>query len=187
MAYTYGTAEWENAYLAMVKERQEKMPRPYLMGTPEWVAAYEKLIQEDEEYKRLAQKWEGSVVIHILAKPAAGLDEDAYMFMDLWHGDCRFVRLVPREVGENGNFVLTGELERWEAVMARELDTTKAMMQGKIKLKGHLPTIVRYVKAATRLTELSTMIETKFLTRLADEEREEFRAQMKEIRTEFGI
>lgn len=187
MAYTYGTAEWENAYQALVKERLEKMTKPYSMGTPEWVDTYEKLIQEDAEYKELAKNWEGTVVIHIMANPAVGLDDDIFMLMDLWHGDCRSVRLVPREVGESADYVLSGELERWEAVMARELDTTKAMMQGKLKLKGDLPMIVRYVKASTRLTELSARIDSKFLSQLTDQEREEFRGWLKGIRAEFGI
>jgi hypothetical protein len=37
------------------------------------------------------------------------------------------------------------------------------MVQGKLKLKGHLPTIVKYVKAAQDLVECTTRIPTKFL------------------------
>jgi putative sterol carrier protein len=187
MAYTFGTEEWENAYGALVKERLAKVDKPYVMGTPEWVAAYEKLIQEDEEYKESARKWEGTVVIHILANPSLGLDVDIYMLMDLWHGDCRSVRVVPREVGEKGDYIITGELERWEAVMSKELDTIKGMMQGKLKLKGNLATIVRYVKASARLTELSTRIGTKFLSQLSDEEREEHKKWINEMRVTFGL
>ncbi len=187
MAYTYGTEEWEKAYQALVAERLATVEKPYVMGTPEWVASYEKLIQEDAVYKQAAKTWEGSVVIHILAKPELGLEKDVYMFMDLWHGDCRSVRLVPAEVGMKGNFILTGELERWEAVMSKEIDVTKAMIQGKIKLKGNLAKIVRYVKAATRLTELSTQIETKFISQLSDEERTEVMGYLNQVRAEFGI
>lgn len=187
MAYTYGTEEWENAYQALVKARLAKVEKPYIMGTPEWVATYEKLIQEDREYKEAAQGWEGTVVIHILAKPELGLEKDTFMLMDLWHGDCRSVRLVPADVGMNGDYVLTGELERWEAVMAKELDTTKAMMQGKIKLKGNLSTIVRYVKASVRLTDLSAEIGSKFISQLNDEERSEVMAYLNEVRAEFGL
>ncbi|MEW5784607.1 MAG: SCP2 sterol-binding domain-containing protein [Bacillota bacterium] len=187
MVYTYGTEEWEEAYRELVEERLAKVAKPYLMGTPEWVATYEKLIQEDEPYKDSAKNWEGTVVIHILANPAMGLDDDIFMLMDLWHGDCRSVRLVPREAGKNADYVLSGELERWEAVMKKELDTTKAMMQGKIKLKGSLPTIVRYVKASTRLTELSSQIDTRFHSQLTDEERAEMMGWFKELRARFGF
>ncbi len=187
MAYTYGTEEWEKAYQALVEERLASVEKPYVMGTPEWVAAYEKLIQGDAEYKEAAQAWEGTVVIHILAKPELGLEKDIFMMMDLWHGDCRSVRLVPAEVGMNGDYVLTGDLERWEAVMAKELDTTKAMMQGKIKLKGNLSTIVRYVKASVRLTDLAADIGSKFLTQLSDEERGKVIDLLNEVGAEFGI
>jgi len=187
MAYTYGTEEWEKAYQEMVAERLSKAEKPYVLGSPEWVASYEKLIQEDAAYKQAAKTWEGTVVIHILAKPELGLEKDIYMLMDLWHGDCRSVRLVPAEVGMKGNFVLTGELERWEAVMSKEIDATKAMMQGKIKLKGNLAKIVRYVKAATRLTDLSTQIGTKFISQLSDEERSEMMGLFNKIRAEFGF
>ncbi len=187
MAYVYGTDEWEKAYKELVEERLAAATKPYALGTPEWVATYEKLIQEDAEYKEAATTWEGSVVIHIIANTDYGLDDDIFMYMDLWHGDCRFVRLVPREVGENADFVLTGDLERWEAVMKKELDTTKALMQGKLKLKGSLPKIVRYVKASVRLTDISNQIDTLFLTQMSEEERAEFIQTTKGIRAEFGV
>jgi putative sterol carrier protein len=37
------------------------------------------------------------------------------------------------------------------------------MMQGKLKLKGDLPTIVRYVKAADELVKCATRVPTEFL------------------------
>ncbi len=187
MAYTYGTAEWEKAYQEMVQERLAKAEKPYVMGTPEWVAAFEKLIQEDAQYKEVAKTWEGSVVIHILANPANGLSQDIYLFMDLWHGDCRFAKLVPREAGEKADFVLTGEFERWQAVMKKELDVVKAMMQGKVKLKGSLPTIVRYVKASIRLTDLSAQVDTRFQSDMSEEERDNYVKWFDELRSAFGF
>lgn len=187
MAYTYGTAEWEQAYREMVEQRLLEAEKPYLLGTPEWAAAYEKLIREDALYKDAAKNWEGSVVIHILARPKSGLEKDVYLFMDLWHGDCRFVRLVPPEVGKKADFVLTGHLERWEAVMAGELNTIKAMMQGKIKLKGHLPTIVRAVKAATRLVELAGEVETKYISQLSSTEIDSLRTLLAGTGSQFGL
>ncbi len=187
MSYAYGTDEWENAYQKMAEERLSKANKPYIMGTPEWVATFEKLIQEDETYKEVAKTWEGTVVIHILANPEAGLNKDVYMLMDLWHGDCRSVRLVPEDVGQAADYVLTGELERWQSVMKKELDVVKAMMQGKIKLKGSLPVIVRYVKASIRLVDLSAQIETRFHTDMSDEERKEFNEWFEELRSTFGF
>jgi putative sterol carrier protein len=187
MAYTYGTPEWEEAYLKMVQQRLATAEKPMVMGSPEWAATYEKMIQEDEEYRKAAKGWEGTVVIHIKANPGLGLDEDIYLLLDLWHGDCRSVRLVPREAGEKGNFILTGELERWEAVTSGNLDPVKAMMQGKVKLKGNLPTIVRYTKASSILTKISTRIEAKLISQLDETKSRKFREEFNALRAEFNF
>ncbi|MFO8191351.1 MAG: SCP2 sterol-binding domain-containing protein [Bacillota bacterium] len=187
MPYTYGSEEWEKTYQEMVEERLVKVGKPYVMGSPEWVATFEKLIQEDEHYKEVAKTWEGTVVIHILAKPSAGLSKDLYLLMNLWHGDCRSVRLVPKNTGENADFILTGDLERWQAVMKKELDVVKAMMQGKIKLKGSLPKIVRYVKASIRLVDLAAQIETLFHTEMSEEELASYNKTLEELRSQFGF
>ncbi len=187
MALTYGTEEWDKAYQELVEERLASQSKPYIMGTPEWVATFEKNVQEDEEYRQVASDWEGSVVIHILAKPDLGIEEDLYLFMDLWHGDCRSVRLVPKDVGENGDYVLTGEYERWKSVMKAELDPIKGLMQGKLKLRGDLSTIVRYVKASARLVSLSAEIDTVFPDELSPEDLESFKSWLKETRAKFSI
>jgi putative sterol carrier protein len=186
MALTYGTDEWLQEYEKVTKERLAAGP-PYIVGTPEWVSEFEKLIQNDADYKEAAKTWEGSVVIHILPKPEIGLDIDLYIFMDLWHGDCRFVRIVPPDVGEAGDFVITGEYERWKQVMKKELDTVKGMMQGKLKLKGDLPTIVRAVKAAVRLTDLSAMVETTFPDEAGPEAVDQIRAFVADVAPKFGL
>ncbi len=187
MTDTYETELWEKNYQELVEERLAKVEKPYIMGTPEWVAAYEKLIQEDDTYKEVAKTWEGTVVIHILANPEIGLEDDLYMLMDLWHGDCRSVRLVPREIGENADFVLTGSFERWQTILEKELDVVKAMMQGKIKLKGSLPKIVRYVKACIRLVDLTSQIGSRFQTEMSDEERASFKDWFNQLRSDYGF
>ena len=117
MSYAYGTREWEDSFTQLMKDLLDVEREPYILGTPSWIATYEALIQGDAEYRKLAQGWEGGVIIHITAEPAVGLDEDMYLLIDLWHGDCRGVRLVPTESGENGDYVLTASYERWKQVM----------------------------------------------------------------------
>ncbi|MBC7246417.1 MAG: SCP2 sterol-binding domain-containing protein [Actinobacteria bacterium] len=187
MPYVYGTKEWEDSFAALVEDLLEVENKPYIMGTPAWIGAYEKLIQGDETYRKLAKGWEGSVVIHILPEPQVGLDDDMYLMLDLWHGDCRSVRLVPRDVGESGDYVLTAPYDRWKQVMTGELDAVKGMMQGRIKLKGDLPTIVRYVKAATRLTELVGMVDTIFLDEMTPEEIESFKPWVQFLKEEYSL
>jgi len=184
MAFQYGTEEWDKEYQAEVTKRMEQPP-PYIVGTPEWVSLYEKAVQGDAAYKEAAKDWEGSVVMHILPEPQYGLDIDLYIFMDLWHGDCRFMKIVPQDAGEAGDFVITGAMERWMQVMKKELDVTKGMMQGKLKLKGDLPTIVRAVKAAVRLVDLSGEIGSILPTEMPPEDIEKLRALVKDLGPRF--
>ncbi len=187
MTYRYGTREWEDSFVQLMNDLLDAENEPYIMGTPSWVGAYEKLIQTDPVYGELSKGWHGSVVDHILADPVVGLDEDMYLYMDLEDGVCRSLRLVPKEIGEGGDFILSGAYERWKQIMRGELDPTKAMMQGKIKLKGHLPTIVRYAKASTRLAELVAQVKTIFLDDMDSDEIESFKEWVEFLRDEYEL
>lgn len=107
--------------------------------------------------------------------------------MDLWHGDCRSIRYVPKDVGESGDFVITGSLERWLQVARKQLDTIKGMMQGKLKLKGDLPTIVRAVKAAARLVDIVADLNTIYPDELTPEQIEEFKGWIIPLREKYGV
>jgi putative sterol carrier protein len=187
MPFVYGTDEWEQNFSKLMLDLFEVESEPYILGTPSWIYAYEKQIKNDAAYRAAAQGWQGSVVEHILADPDIGLDEDMYLFMDLEIGECRYVRLVPREVGEGGDYVLTAPYLRWKQVMKGELDPVKGMMQGKIKLKGDLPTIVRYVKAATRLVDLVGEVPVIFLDEMTPEEVESFKPWVEFFKEEYGV
>lgn len=187
MSYTYGTQEWQDSFSSLMVDMLDSEREPFIMGTPSWIAVYEARIRNDATYREIASGWEGSVVIHVLADPEVGLDEDMYLMMDLWHGDCRSVRLVPTDVGQAGDFLLTATYHRWKQVMAGEVDVVKALMQGKIKLRGDLPTIVRYSKAAARLVELVTVIPTIFLDDMTAEEIESFKPWVAFFRDEYSL
>jgi putative sterol carrier protein len=59
-------------------------------------------------------------------------------------------------------YILTAPYSRWKDVVEGELDPIKGMMQGKLRVRGDLPTIVRYVKAANELVRLTGLIDTEF-------------------------
>ncbi|MCP4600025.1 MAG: hypothetical protein GY847_05710 [Proteobacteria bacterium] len=187
MPYTYGNDDWEKAYRAEVADRLESTPKPYVYFTPEWTHTFEKTIQEDAEYKVVAKGWEGSVTFHVESKPEFGVDQDLFLLLDLWHGECRSIRIVPREVGESAEFVITGTIDRWISVGKKQLQPVKGMMQGKLKLKGSLPTIVRHVKSALRLVDLSVDVGGKFPDDLNPDEIEGLRGVITRLGTEFGI
>ena len=56
----------------------------------------------------------------------------------------------------------TAPYSRWKDVVQGELDPIKGMMQGKLRVRGDLPTIVRYVQAANELVRLTGSCDTEF-------------------------
>jgi putative sterol carrier protein len=149
-------------------------PPPYVHFAPEWAALYEKAVQEDADYKEAARDWEGTVVLHILPGLDYGLDIDIYLLMDLWHGDYRSMRVVPPETGEAADYVISGSLERWAQTRG---DTSRGIMQGKLKLKGEVPKIVRATRASQCLCRISSTIGGKYPLLLTTEEIARFRAE----------
>jgi putative sterol carrier protein len=85
-----------------------------------------------------------------------------WAWLDLWHGECRDGRLVRPEDGERARFVIRAPYSRWKEVIRGELDPVKGMMQGKLKLRGDLPTIVKYVRAANELVTVAQTVPTEF-------------------------
>ena len=67
------------------------------------------------------------------------------------------------------------------------MDPVKGMMQGKLKLKGDLPTIVRNVRAASRLVDISSDIGGKYPDELNADEIESLRSVVSSLSEEFGI
>jgi putative sterol carrier protein len=128
----------------------------------EWVKRFKEEVQNSPSYKEVAKTWEGDLTLVVQADPRVGIEADLHLYMDLWHGDCRDMRLVSKEEGEKAQFVITGSYDRWKQVAKGELEPVKGMMQGKLKLKGDLPYIVRYVQAGTELITCTSKIPARF-------------------------
>jgi putative sterol carrier protein len=187
MNLSYGTEEFTKAYDEMLDRRLAEESKPYLYFSPEWIHEYEQATQNDADYKEAAKTWEGTVVLHVEAAPQYGIGIDIYVLMDLWHGDCRSMGIVPPEAGEAGDFVITGSMDQWMKVGRKELDVVKGMMQGKLRLKGDLPTIVRAVKASIRLVDLSSEVGGKYPDELSPEEIEHTRGWITPLGEQFGL
>lgn len=130
----------------------------------EWVEAYGKAIRDSEEYKVAGKPWtHGVTALVVKAEPGLGLEEDYGIWLDLHEGVCREALHCTVEKAQTAPFCITGEYARWKQVIHKELEPVKGMMQGKLKLKGSLPIIVKNVKAAQALVNASTTVPSLFL------------------------
>ena len=130
--------------------------------SPEWAQAFKDEINKSPVYKQAAAGWEGSVGLVVLAEPDKNVPEDRGIFLDLWHGEARDVKIVSRAEAEKADFVITGSYSRWKKVATKQLDATKGIMLGQLKLRGNFPTIVRYTKASQELTECTTRVAVRW-------------------------
>jgi putative sterol carrier protein len=130
----------------------------------EWLKEYVVRINESPEYREAAANWEGDIAYVFEPEPDKGVPDEIWAWLDLWHGECREGKYgITPEEGEKARFIIRAPYSRWKEVIRKELDPVKGMMQGKLKLKGDLPTIVRYVKAANELVNLAQTVPTEFI------------------------
>jgi putative sterol carrier protein len=137
-----------------------------LFPSDEWLGAYLERINSSSDYREAAADWEGDISFVFEAEPDKGVPDDIWAWLDLWHGECKEARIVHRDEGSKARYIIRAPYTRWKEVLAGNLDPIKGMMQGKLKLQGDLPTIIRYVRAANELVHLTMTVPTEFLDEL---------------------
>jgi putative sterol carrier protein len=128
----------------------------------EWFRALAEAINASEPYRAAAADWEGDIAFVIEADPDRGVPDDVWGYLDLWHGACRSARVIAPEEGAEAAFTISATYRRWKDVVRGDLDPVRAMMQGKLRVSGDLPKILRYVQAAHELVAICGIVPTRF-------------------------
>lgn len=127
-----------------------------------WFEAFQVQINASGRYREAAADWEGDIAFRIMAEPDRNVPADLWGYLDLWHGSCRDARAIEPNDAYAAAYALSAPYSRWKDIVRGELDPIKAMMQGKLRVRGDLPRIVRYVKAANELVRLTGLVQTDF-------------------------
>ena len=133
-----------------------------LFPTDEWFQSYIEQINASEEYRQAAAEWEGDIAFLIEAEPDKNVPEDVYAYLDLWHGTCRRAAVITAEEAGAARYLIAAPYTRWKDVLRTDLDPIKGMMQGKLKVRGDLPMLVRQVRSANELVRLTGEVDTVF-------------------------
>jgi putative sterol carrier protein len=126
--------------------------------SPEWAKAFKDEINKSPVYKQASKGWKWTVGLVVEAEPDKNFPDSKGIVMDLFEGEAREVRVGEAAEANACDFVIAGSYTRWKEVATKKLDATRGMLQGKLKLKGDLPTVVRYTKASQELTECTTRV-----------------------------
>jgi putative sterol carrier protein len=124
----------------------------------EWAKAFKEEVNQSDAYKQASKGWQWTVGLVVEAEPDKNFPESKGIVMDLYEGEARDVTIGSADAAAGCDFVISAPYSRWKQVATKELDATRGMLQGKLKLKGDLPTIVRYTKASQELTEATTRV-----------------------------
>jgi putative sterol carrier protein len=130
--------------------------------TQPWFDAFVAEVNASEEYRVAAADWEGDIAFLVEAEPDKNMPADVWGYLDLWHGACRSGGVVGPHDGARAAYVIAAPYTRWKDVVQGDLDPVRGMMQGKLKVRGDLPTIIRYVRAANELVRLTGEVDTTF-------------------------
>ena len=138
------------------------MDAPIAFPSQGWFDAFMVRINTSDEYREAAAEWEGDIAFLIKAEPDKGVPADVWGWLDLWHGVCRAAGIIDDARAATAAYGITAPYTRWRDVLLGDLDPIKGMMQGKLKVRGDLPAIVRQVRAATELVRLTGEVPTAF-------------------------
>ena len=128
----------------------------------EWAQAFKDEVNRSDAYRQAAKGWKWKVGLVVEAEPDHNFPKSKGIVMDLFEGEARDVRVGGADEAGACDFVITAPYSRWKQVALKELDATRGMLQGKLKLKGDLPTVVRYAKASQELTEATTRVPVRW-------------------------
>src|ERR1700738_4521200 len=112
--------------------------------SPEWANAFKDEVNKSAVYKAAGKGWKWTVGLVVEAEPDKHFPEARGVVMDLYDGSARDITVGSAADAQKCDFVITAPYSRWKDVATGQLDATKGMLQGKLKLKGDPPRIVRY-------------------------------------------
>ena len=132
----------------------------YQFATEEWVKALQEELNNSEAYREAAKKWEGD--FYFVVEKGQGIDEDVYLYLDLWHGEAKQAYLQPDPGSQKTAFELSAPLDIWKGVLNKQIDPIRGIMTRQLKLKGNMMKIMKSPKAATELVECAASVDTSW-------------------------
>lgn len=132
------------------------MPIPF--PTEDWVKALMAELNQSQGYREAARTWEGD--FYFIVNAGTGIPQDMYLYMDLWHGECRAAYAVSDPATKTPEFAIEAPLPVWRRVIEKKLDPIQGLVTRQLKLKGNMVKVMRVPKAAFELVNCCTRVET---------------------------
>ena len=127
----------------------------------EWIKELSRQLNASETYEEAARGWEGDFVFVVESDETYDGDT-VYLFLSLYDGKSPDAAMLASADEREAEYVLSGPFGNWRQIIEGGLDPIQAMMTRKLKLKGNMMKIMRYVKAAQEIVACCARVETEF-------------------------
>lgn len=131
-----------------------------LFPTEEWIKAAMIEVNKSTDYKEAAKTWEGDITFAVTAVPEK--KDGVFMYMDLWHGECRDAFEVTDPSSKSSEFIIGGPLPVWRKVLEGKVDPIRALVSRQLKMKGNMMKVLKAPKAAVELVNACQNVETEW-------------------------
>lgn len=125
-----------------------------------WVKALMVELNQSATYREAAKNWEGD--FYFIATAGPGLPKDVYLYMDLWHGECRAAYEVTDPSSKSPEFAISAPLPAWRKVIEKKLDPIQGLITRQLRLQGNMLKIMKAPKAAAELVNCCTLVSTEW-------------------------
>src|SRR5690242_21814943 len=83
---------------------------------PEWAKQFEAEVNKSSVYKNAAKGWKWTVGLVVEAEPDKKFPEARGIFMDLFDGTARDIKVVSADEAKACNFAITASYSRWKEI-----------------------------------------------------------------------
>ncbi len=129
----------------------------------EWLDAYVAAINDSTEFAEAASTFRADLSYVFEADPDHGHLADVWARAGVVDGVCEWWHYDVGPVeGAKAEFVLRAPYSMWREIILGEVDPMEAMLDGDLAVTGHLPTLLRYVRATNELVTLAASVSTNF-------------------------
>jgi putative sterol carrier protein len=116
-------------------------------GSEEWAGQLKNYLNNNPNYVDSAKSWEGALVLEFLSE-GIKLEQDVYIWLDLWHGECRDVKFMSARDELETAYYITATESMWAGLVSGTINPQTALMAGKFKMSGDMGKLMRYPKSA---------------------------------------
>jgi hypothetical protein len=131
--------------------------------TRPWAEAWGKALSRSAAFAAAAGRFSGRLGFVMSADPAAGVDDERAVLVEVDRGSCSGVRPVLDDELRSARYILKASPAIWRDVVLGRLDAVSAVLSGRLRLaRGSLLTIGPHLAMARELLAVASGLETNY-------------------------